>query len=309
MGGDADQTRVRFSASALRSCGLVVRTSDSESGNPSSSLGRTFCAELCAVWRGCSVRAHAHVASVGQGGQPPPHQADPDTPLNAGFVLLHNRAAWLDQRDTKMAPGLTGVNDGVVAGAVPVHAGQGTGISSGALLQCSGVGHSDPPPGLTLFQRGALLPHTFWFGCLQGTPVGVSYHTTTPRGQRDSPRFFWFGCLQGTPSGRGVVPHPPPREGNGTALPKAHVGHGGETRWINKSPKTEMLQTFHLSSAADVSEWLRSLTRNIFRSILSGALLQCSGVALPHLGSDPFSAVGPCYPTHEPWGEGPREMM
>ncbi len=32
--------------------------------------------------------------------------------------------------------------------------------------------------------------------------------------------FFWFGYLQGTPSGRGVVPHPPPREGNGTALPK-----------------------------------------------------------------------------------------
>ncbi len=37
----------------------------------------------------------------------------------------------------------------------------------------------------------------------------------------------WFGCLQGTPSGRGVVPHPPPREGNGTALPKPKSPAGG----------------------------------------------------------------------------------
>ncbi len=43
---------------------------------------------------------------------------------------------------------------------------------------------------------------------------------TSRRPMRHIDKQGGFGCLQGTPSGRGVVPHPPPREGNGTALPK-----------------------------------------------------------------------------------------
>ncbi len=41
-----------------------------------------------------------------------------------------------------------------------------------------------------------------------------------PRPGLGSSGLVWFGFLQGTPSGQGVVPHPPPREGNKTALPK-----------------------------------------------------------------------------------------
>ncbi len=114
---------------------------------------------------------------------------------------------------------------------------------------CSSIRATRPPRQL---QRHASCPNLD-FGPLV---IGDLFWPTipiTPRGQLGTIyHLVWFGFLQGTPSGRGVVPHPPPR-----ILPETTKSRGDE-RIIPRLRRCLTCNLFFQKLTFDMSRSFRS---------------------------------------------------